>query len=104
MIEAVASTDVVINGRDKRLWKVLFEPPTNQSTFVLGEVPPSSTVVVPWQGLQQEETVAVLLTTASGEEDYQSFQLEDLSTERIRFHSKNLTPEEFEKEKEASCE
>ncbi len=74
MIEVIASTDVVIDDDDKRLWQVLFEPPTDQAEFVLGEAPPSSSEVVPWQGLQEGQAVAVVLTAASGLSVYTSFR------------------------------
>jgi hypothetical protein len=42
MIEVIAPNEVVFDDDDKRLWKIVFEPPTNLTEFTLGEVPPSA--------------------------------------------------------------
>jgi hypothetical protein len=104
MIEVIAPKDVVFGDDDTRLWKIVFEPPTNLTEFTLGEAPPSSSEVVRWLGLDEKVAVVVLLTTPSGFRVNESFRLEDLDTGKVLFHSENMTPEEFEEEKRASCE
>lgn len=104
MIEVIAPNEAVFDDDDKRLWKIVFEPPTNLTEFTLGEVPPSASEVVPWSGLDKKVAVAVLLTMPSGFRVNESFRLEDLDTGKVLFHSENMTPEEFEEEKERTCE
>ena len=98
-VEVLVPSGQVFNDTDERRWKVVFDPPTSQQEFLLGETPPSSSVVIPWQGLPSEETLVVLIVTASGEKDYQDFKLSDFKDQRVRFHAKNMTPEDYEKER-----
>jgi hypothetical protein len=105
MVEVIAPNDVVCDDDDKRFWKIVFEPRTNLTEFTLGEVPPSASEVVPWSGWEEGKAgVVVLLTTPSDFRVNESFRLEDLDTGKVLFHSENMTPEEFEEEKERTCE
>lgn len=97
-VEIIAPSDAVFDDEDPRLWKIVFEPPTDQHEFVLGEAPPSSSVVVPWQGLSSNERFVALLTTEQGQREYQGAELSDLADGRVRFHDKTLTLEEYEKQ------
>jgi hypothetical protein len=56
-------------------------------------------------GLEEGKAgVVVLLTTPSDFRVNASFRLEDLDGAKVRFHTKNMTPEQFEEEKERTCE
>lgn len=96
-LEIVAPSGQVFDEKNPRIWKVLFDPPTEQRQFVLGETPPSSSVSDPWKGLEEGKTYVALVTTTSAARHYQDFRLNDLRSQRVRFHSKNLTRQQYEK-------
>lgn len=98
-LEVIAPSGPVFDEKDERVWKVIFEPPSDRREFVLGEAPPSSSVLVPWQGLRERKTYVALITTASMATEYQDFRLGDLRMERVRFHSKNITKKQFDEER-----
>ncbi|WP_086665877.1 hypothetical protein [Lentzea kentuckyensis] len=93
--EIVAPREQVFDENDPRLWQVDFSTPAEVQRFVAGETPSGAVERVRLQKPQPGQTLVARVVLQGDVVLYHDFTLDDLSGGKVRYHLKNMSPEDF---------
>ncbi|RAS58112.1 hypothetical protein C8D87_11867 [Lentzea atacamensis] len=98
-VEVIAvNDDQTLDDKDTSIWQVAFKSPAKVRAFETGVVPEGGEELVPWLAPGRDQPLVARIQTASGLDFTEDFSVGGLEGDKVRYHLKTMSRDEFGKE------